>query len=310
MKKFTLATFLVSLFMPLSLFAQTTSNTNAPLFAKPLAQGESSDAVKDLQTILKTDPSIYPGGQVTGYYGPLTAEAVRKLQAKYGLPQTGILDTATQQVIYPTNTQIDLTVISPNGGETWDKNEVHTILWKSSVGPVVYNDRQLLPATSAAPTASGGTSNTGIAVPVRPTIAPFFPQASLDLVSDTNPNQYHIATVNLYDSQYMWKIPARIPAGSGYRIRLSIGANVPCLYRMEKQMTPDMVPPVCPMPMGMYYPSFYSEDQSDAPFTITGTTPPAPEVIEKLKSQVMDMQNTLQRLLEQLKSMQALLESL
>ena len=299
-----------SLVMPLSLFAQTATTMNAPVFAKPLAQGESSDAVKDLQTILKTDPSIYPGGQVTGYYGPLTAEAVRKLQAKYGLPQTGILDTPTQQVIYPTNTQIDLMVISPNGGETWDKGKLHTISWKSSVGPVIYNDRQLLPPTSAAPSGAGSTAYTGVAVPVRPTFAPFFPQASLDLVSDTNPNQYHIATVNLYDSQYMWKIPARIPAGSGYRIRLSIGPNVPCLYRMEKQMGLDMVPTPCPMQTNMYYPPYYSEDQSDGPFSITGSTPPAPELIEKLKSQVVDIQNTLQRLLDQLKSMQSLLESL
>ncbi|MEK7078213.1 MAG: peptidoglycan-binding domain-containing protein [Patescibacteria group bacterium] len=49
----------------------------------------------DLQKLLARDPSIYPEGIVSGLYGPKTVVAVRKFQAKYGLPQVGRVGPAT-----------------------------------------------------------------------------------------------------------------------------------------------------------------------------------------------------------------------
>lgn len=59
------------------------------VFARQMDPGDKDDEVRRLQELLRTDPAIYPEGKVTGYYGPLTVAAIRKFQAKYGLPAVG-----------------------------------------------------------------------------------------------------------------------------------------------------------------------------------------------------------------------------
>ena len=54
-----------------------------------LRLGMTSEEVKILQEMLAADPSIYPEGLVTGYFGSLTEKAVRKFQAKHGIEQVG-----------------------------------------------------------------------------------------------------------------------------------------------------------------------------------------------------------------------------
>ena len=54
-----------------------------------LDDGKNNEHVKELQRFLKgTGHYNYKDGP-TGYFGPLTAEAVRKWQRKYGLPESG-----------------------------------------------------------------------------------------------------------------------------------------------------------------------------------------------------------------------------
>ena len=54
-----------------------------------LDDGKNSEHVKELQRFLKgTGHYNYKDGP-TGYFGPLTADAVRKWQRKYGLPESG-----------------------------------------------------------------------------------------------------------------------------------------------------------------------------------------------------------------------------
>lgn len=60
-----------------------------------LDPGERSDDVRTLQTLLASDSTIYPEGIISGYYGPKTTAAVKKFQAKYGLPQVGRVGPAT-----------------------------------------------------------------------------------------------------------------------------------------------------------------------------------------------------------------------
>ena len=60
-----------------------------------LKQGTQSDAVTALQELLALDSSIYPEGLVTGYFGKLTAAAVKKFQAKNGLEQVGYVGPKT-----------------------------------------------------------------------------------------------------------------------------------------------------------------------------------------------------------------------
>jgi peptidoglycan hydrolase-like protein with peptidoglycan-binding domain len=56
---------------------------------RTMRQGMSGDDVKLLQAVLAADPTLYPEGLITGYYGPLTSKAVRKYQAKHGLETVG-----------------------------------------------------------------------------------------------------------------------------------------------------------------------------------------------------------------------------
>lgn len=59
-------------------------------FGVNLKLGDSGDDVKRLQEFLKTDPSLYPKGLVSGYYGSLTQSAVQRFQEKYGIASPGV----------------------------------------------------------------------------------------------------------------------------------------------------------------------------------------------------------------------------
>jgi len=54
-----------------------------------LREGMTGEDVKLLQEILATDPDIYPEGLITGYYGNLTKNAVKRFQKVAGLEQVG-----------------------------------------------------------------------------------------------------------------------------------------------------------------------------------------------------------------------------
>lgn len=305
MKKIIIFALLIGLIAPVGVFAQATSAvsvkpvsqviTQAQAFTRDLHRGQQSDEIRDLQEILKSDPSIYPEGLVTGYYGKLTESAIKKLQGRYGLPETGTLDDATRKIIYPTN--IEIKVVAPNGGEVWDKSELHTILWKSSIGPIVIRGREVVPSAS------------NVTGSIRPEIYPFFPRASIDLIKDSNPHfRYHIATVNLLDSQYSWKIPARILEGKDYRVRISVGKHVPCLYRLQDAANANELSIIAPPCLLQALNS--GSDASDGVFAITGRDVPSDDVVKKLKQQIREMRAMISRLLQQLSAMEQLLNSL
>jgi peptidoglycan hydrolase-like protein with peptidoglycan-binding domain len=58
-------------------------------FTKRLTKGSKGKDIENLQKFLATDQDIYPGGQVTGYYGVLTQKAVQKFQEKYSIAKKG-----------------------------------------------------------------------------------------------------------------------------------------------------------------------------------------------------------------------------
>ena len=65
-------------------------------FMRDMAMGSTGDDVEALQKLLAGDPSIYPEGTVSGYFGSLTVLAVRRFQAKHGLPQVGRVGPQTR----------------------------------------------------------------------------------------------------------------------------------------------------------------------------------------------------------------------
>lgn len=81
----------ISSIIPLSsVSAATTSTTQTTLM-----QGMNSSAVSELQKNLKT-LGFFTYPTVTGYFGTITAQAVKDYQKAYLLSPTGVVDAATQ----------------------------------------------------------------------------------------------------------------------------------------------------------------------------------------------------------------------
>ncbi|MEN9413180.1 MAG: hypothetical protein RLZZ342_267 [Candidatus Parcubacteria bacterium] len=72
-------------FFAITAYAQTTPT--------PMSPGESSAQVRELQTFLAADTSVYPEGLITGYYGALTTAAVQRYQCKYSIVCQGTVAT-------------------------------------------------------------------------------------------------------------------------------------------------------------------------------------------------------------------------
>lgn len=64
-----------------------------------ILEGTNSEDMKKIQELLATDPAIYPEGKVTGYFGPLTKEAIKRFQTKHNLDATGIVDDETKELM-------------------------------------------------------------------------------------------------------------------------------------------------------------------------------------------------------------------
>ncbi len=69
------------------------------VFTSDINPSETGASVKKLQELLAEDPTLYPEGRITGYYGALTAAAVRRFQIKWGITPTGIVGPLTRAKI-------------------------------------------------------------------------------------------------------------------------------------------------------------------------------------------------------------------
>jgi len=226
-----------------------------------VAIGSRSDEVKAIQEVLKSDPGVYPEGYVTGFFGSLTQNAIKKLQKKCGLPETGEVDDATEKCIFPVDYEIK--VVSPNGGEVWDRNQIQTIKWEVTK-----------------PEAS---------IPEKP----LWSKASIDLFRKVGENSVfvkHIANVNLFDESYSWSVGKNIQNGKDYIIRITIGTRIiPFLVNKETTETQGIwgSAPIKP---------FVNWDESDAPFEITGEIKPTPNldaVIAILEKMITELQKAI-----------------
>ena len=75
--------------------------SSCPLIGRSLKVGSSGDDVTRLQQFLARDPSIYPEGRVTGYYGALTESAVKRWQVKYNIVSSGTPASTGYGVVGP-----------------------------------------------------------------------------------------------------------------------------------------------------------------------------------------------------------------
>ncbi|HEY4515306.1 MAG TPA: peptidoglycan-binding protein [Candidatus Paceibacterota bacterium] len=73
--------------------ANYTPPTTSLVINKNLGPRDIGPEVSKLQTLLSKDPTLYPEGQVTGYYGALTQRAVQRFQCKHGIVCSGTPET-------------------------------------------------------------------------------------------------------------------------------------------------------------------------------------------------------------------------
>jgi hypothetical protein len=112
-KKITVAALALGVLAPAFAFAQTATTTGTALVGQiqslnaqiaalqqqrdqtvaslvnTIKQGSNGEQVAILQALLAADQSIYPEGIVSGFFGKLTAQAVKRFQKKHGLEQVG-----------------------------------------------------------------------------------------------------------------------------------------------------------------------------------------------------------------------------
>lgn len=66
---------------------------------RTLSYNASGSEVRLLQRMLSQDTNAYPEKKVTGWYGDATRAAVKRFQAAYNLPITGVVDVATRDML-------------------------------------------------------------------------------------------------------------------------------------------------------------------------------------------------------------------
>lgn len=71
------------------MFIQPVSAASFELITAQAGPGMTNSNVRNIQTYLASNPSFYPEGLVTGYYGSLTVAAVQKFQAYHGIVSSG-----------------------------------------------------------------------------------------------------------------------------------------------------------------------------------------------------------------------------
>ncbi|MBI2035350.1 MAG: peptidoglycan-binding protein [Candidatus Liptonbacteria bacterium] len=123
-----------------------------------LSDAATSEEVTKLQRYLAADPTLYPEGLVTGYFGSLTQTAVRRFQARNGIVSSGSPATTGYGVLGPktraaillkcqndslANSGADvknfIKILSPNGNEVLPIGSTQTIRWQFS-GAIPYVD--------------------------------------------------------------------------------------------------------------------------------------------------------------------------
>lgn len=80
-------------------FAVSAQVASAQVLTRQLEVGMSGADVTALQTFLAKDPSLYPQGLVTGYFGFLTKAAVSNFQSRNGIAAVGRVGPQTLPVL-------------------------------------------------------------------------------------------------------------------------------------------------------------------------------------------------------------------
>lgn len=73
--------------------------TSSKRLTQPIVFGETNEDIALVQRLLASDPTIYPYGVDSGFFGPKTQEAIRNLQTRYDLEPVGVVGPATTALL-------------------------------------------------------------------------------------------------------------------------------------------------------------------------------------------------------------------
>jgi peptidoglycan hydrolase-like protein with peptidoglycan-binding domain len=79
--------------------ASTSTAVGESTFSNLMVEGSENDSVALLQRVLASDPNIYPEALVTGYFGDMTENALRRFQTLWNLEVTGTFTNETRFVL-------------------------------------------------------------------------------------------------------------------------------------------------------------------------------------------------------------------
>ena len=248
--------------------------------------GTRSEEVKDIQEALRADSTIFPG-QATGYFGTITKRAVEKVQAKCNLPQTGVVDDGTYKCIFPVDYKV--TVVSPNGGENWDRSQIQTISWNYTYSVTMKTDgTKIIPPQWS----KASIDLFRVSMGMGPCTTDGRVGGPTDCPVQESIFVKHLATVNLFNGSYSWKVTNDIPNGSDYVVRISVGQGIMPLYRSESSNEPSIKPnQIWPSPS-------INWDESDSPFSVTGSQTPPNEDLKELLNILEEMSRLLTRAIQ------------
>lgn len=129
-------------------------NAETKSFDTDFGLGTRGEYVKELQMFLTKNPSLYPEGLVTGYFGPATERAVRRFQKENNLEQAGRVGPKTRGILnallnggtvgftssqhVPMIFEIFATSTTPNTAYVFWSSNAHTTseFWLSTTSPV------------------------------------------------------------------------------------------------------------------------------------------------------------------------------
>jgi len=145
--------------------ALTAEAQTAPFYTQ-MQVGSRGSQVTLLQQTLASDPTLYPQGLVTGYFGSLSKSAVMNFQARYGISQVGRVGpqtiaklnqiyasgpVVTGDIYAPLFLTANVSMSNTTAVASWTTNEAATGRIYYSTSPLTYTE------TSGAPIVSGNT---------------------------------------------------------------------------------------------------------------------------------------------------------
>ena len=120
-------------FLVIFLFGSHIVSAEEISYSNDLTVGSVGADVVSLQTWLESNGYlVMPPSTSKGYFGSKTREALASYQRTIGYPAYGFFGPMTRDYFNKGRGNVNsLNVISPNGGEIWQKGTTQTIKWNS-----------------------------------------------------------------------------------------------------------------------------------------------------------------------------------